>query len=88
MRELTDQVMKLLEHVTEKYIRQMVNINEMQFGFVPGRGTTDSILIVRQLQDQVLAVRKPLYFVFTDLETTFDRVLRNVIWWTMRELGV
>ena len=50
--KLTDQVMKLVEHVLEIQIRQMININEMQFGFVPGRGTTDAIFIIRELQEK------------------------------------
>ena len=41
--------MKLLEWVLDFYIRKMVNIDEMQLGFVPGRGTTDAIFIVHQL---------------------------------------
>ena len=45
--KLTDQVMKLLEQVLDFFIHEMVNIDEMQFGFVPGRGTTDVIFIVR-----------------------------------------
>ena len=86
--KLTDQVMKLVEHVFEIQIRQMININEMQFGFVPGRGTTDAIFIIRQLQEKYLAVNKPLYLPFADLEKAFDRVPRKVIWWAMRKLGV
>ena len=86
--KLTDQVMKLIEHVLEEKIRQMVNIDEMQFGFVPGKGTTDAIFIIRQLQEKYLAVNKPLYFAFVDLEKAFDRVPRKVIWWAMRKLGV
>ena len=34
--------MKLQERVLDSYIRKMGNIDEMQFGFVPGRSTTDS----------------------------------------------
>ena len=61
--KLNDQVMKLLEHALEKYIRQMVNIDEsIQFGFVPGRGTTDAIFIICQLQqEKFLAIKKPLF---------------------------
>jgi len=47
----------------------MVDIDEMQFGFVPGRGTTDAIFIARQLQEKYFAAKKPLYFAFVDLES-------------------
>ena len=33
--KLTDQVMKLLERVLDSFIREMVDIDAMQFGFVP-----------------------------------------------------
>ena len=79
--------MKLVEHVLEIQIRQMININEMQFGFIPGRGTTDAIFIIYQLQEKYLAVNKPLYLAFVDLEKAFDFVPRKVIWWPMRKLG-
>ena len=60
----------------------------MQFGFMPGRGTTDAIFILRQLQEKHLAKNKKLYFAFVDLDKAFDRVPRKVIWWAMRKLGV
>ena len=66
----------------------MVDIDEMQFVFVPGRGTTDAIFIVRQLQEKYIAAKKPLYFAFVDLEKAFDRVPRKVLWWALRSLGV
>ena len=60
----------------------------MQFGFMPGRGTTDAIFIVRQMQEKYLAANKPLYLAFLDLEKAFDRVPRQVIWWALRKLRV
>ena len=60
----------------------------MQFGFMPGRGTTDAIFILRQLQEKHLAKNKKLYFAFVDLEKAFDRVPRKVIWWAMQKLGI
>lgn len=86
--KLTEQVMKLLERVLDSYIRKMVSINEMQFGFVQGRGTSDAIFISRQLQEKHLTANKPLYFAFIDLEKAFDRVPRTVLWWALRSLGV
>ena len=60
--KLTDHVMKLVEHVLERRIRKMVDIDEMQFGFISGRSATDAVFIVRQLQEKYLAVKKPLLF--------------------------
>ena len=47
--------MKFFERVMEKYIREAVNIDEMQFGFMPDRSTTDAIFITRQVQEKFLA---------------------------------
>ena len=55
----------------------------MQCGFMQGRGTTDTIFILRQLQEKHLVAGKPFYLAFIDLEKAFDRVPREVIWWSM-----
>ena len=44
----------------DSLIRQLVSIDDSQFGFVPGRGTTDAIFVVRQLQENYLAANKRL----------------------------
>jgi hypothetical protein len=80
--------MKVMERVIDRLIRQQVDIDEMQFGFMPGRGTTDAIFIIRQIQEKHLAANKPLYMAFVDLEKAFDRIPRQVIWWAMRKVGV
>ena len=46
----------------------------MQFGFMEGKGTTDVIFTVRQLQKNYRVKGKKLYFSFVDLEKAFDRV--------------
>ena len=67
---------------------ECIVIDAMQFGFMPGRGTTDTIFIVRQLDEKFLDKNKNFYFAFIDLEKAFDRVPRKVIWWAMRVVGV
>ena len=47
--------MKVLECVVDGHIRQRVEIDEKQCGFMLGRGTTDVIFIVRQLQKHLAA---------------------------------
>ena len=76
---LIEQVMKVLEHVVEGLIRQRVEMDEMQCGFMSGLGTTDPIFIVRQLQEKDLTANKLLYVAFIDLEKVFDPVPRDVI---------
>ena len=40
---MLDQVMKVLERIIERLIREKVNIDDMQFGFMKGMGTIDAI---------------------------------------------
>ena len=72
--------MKVLEWIVETQIRSSIKIDDMQFGFMPGRGTTDAIFIVRLLQEKFLAKNKNLYLAFVDLEKAFDRVPRQLLW--------
>ena len=50
--KLTEQVMKVLEWIVDGLIRQVVSVNDSQFGFVAGRSTTGAIF-VRQLQKSI-----------------------------------
>ena len=86
--KLLDHVMKVLERVIEKRVRGKVSISDMQFGFRSGRGTTDAIFIVRQIQERFLEKKRDLWVAFVDLEKAFDRVPREVVWWALRCLGV
>ena len=80
--------MKVLERVLEKRIRCQVSIDNMQFGFMPGNGTTDAIFIMRQVHEKHQSKKKKLYYAFVDLEKAFHRVPREVVRWALRMLGV
>ena len=71
--KLLEQPMKVLERVLEKGIRCQVSIDNMKFGFMPRKGTTDAIFIMRQVQEKHEAKKKKLYYAFVDLKKAFDK---------------
>ena len=58
---MTEQAIKVTETIADSLIRKVVTIDESQFGFVSGRGTTDTIFVIRQLQEKYLTVSKQIY---------------------------
>ena len=86
--KLLENMMKVSERVIEQNIRELVDIDAMQFGFIPGKGAMDAIFIARQLQERYLEKKKKLSFASVDLEKAFDLVPREVVKWVMRKLGV
>ena len=44
--KLRDQILKIAERIIERFIRQQVDINEMQFGFIPECAITNAIFIL------------------------------------------
>ena len=77
---MKEHAMKAFKWITYNLIRQVVTIKKSQFGFVQGRGTTDAIFVLRQLQEKYFTVGKQVYMAIVDLEKTFDRVPQRVIW--------
>ena len=71
-----------------QFIRQQVDMDEIQFGFIPGCGTTNPIIILRQWQGKYIAKNKKLYFASADLEKVFYQVPRDVVWWDLTKLGL
>ena len=65
-----------------------MSIDNMQFGFMSGKGTTDAIFIMRQVQEKPQAKRKKPYYAFVDLENAFDRFPSDVVRCTLGKLGV
>ena len=86
--KLLEHAMKIVEKVLEKRMRRMVKVDEMQFGFMPRKGTIDAVFILRRLQEEYLDKEKKLYLCFVDLEKAFDRGPRRVLEWAMRKRGI
>ena len=43
--------MKVVERILQHRIRQQIEIDDMQFGFMKGKGTIDAIFMARQIAD-------------------------------------
>jgi len=54
-------------------IRQQIEVDDMQLGFMKDKGTTDAFFTVRQMQENFRVKGKKLYFGFVDSEKAFDK---------------
>ena len=49
--KLLEHAMKVVERIFVYRIRQQIEIDDMQFGFMKGKGTVDAIFMARQMQE-------------------------------------
>ena len=76
--------MKLWERIIEVKIRKEVTIAKQQFGFMPGRSTTDAIFCLRILLEKWTEGQKAEHCAFMDLEKAYDRVPKEELWECLR----
>ena len=86
--KLLEHGMKILEKIIEGRLRKTVEIDPMQFGFMPGRGTLDAIFTFQQIQEKHQEKRKEFFTTFVDLEKAYDRVPRDLVYWSPRKRKV
>ena len=69
--------MKIWERIIEVRLRDKVEIRKQQYGFMPGKVTTNAMFALRMLMEKYRKGQRELHCVFVDLEKAYDRVLRE-----------
>ena len=79
-------IMKVWERVMERRLRDITEVSENQFGFMPGRSTMEAIYLLRRVIEKYKEKKRDIHMVFIDLEKTYNRAPRDIIWW-VKEKG-
>ena len=83
---------KILLEIIRKRLQYYLSpeIAEEQFGFTPGKGTTDAILIARNIVQKVAKKQDDdlVWLLLVDYSKAFDTVYHDALWETLRSLGV
>ena len=62
--KLMSHTVKIWERIIDRRLREETTIGDEQFGFMPGRETTDAIFAVRQLMEKHREKQKELHGVY------------------------
>ena len=86
--KLLEQAFKLYEKILDGRVRKVVDINKMQYEFIPVRGTVDAVFVLKRLTEKFRNKNKKLIFEFVDLKKAFHWMPREVIHFALRWKGV
>ena len=85
---LISHTMKLWERVVERRLRSELTFSEQQYGFMPGKSTTDALFALSVLMEKYREGQKELHCVFVDLEKAYAKGPREEVWYCMRKSGL
>ena len=81
--KLVSHTMKLCERAVERRLRNELTFNEQQYGFMPGKSTTDASFALRVLMEKYREGQE-LNCVLVDLEKAYDNVPREEVGYCIR----
>ena len=65
-----------------------MTFSEQQYGFMPGKRTTDALFALRVLMEKYREGQKEPHCVFVDLEKAYDKMPREEVWYCMGTSGL
>ena len=86
--KLMSHTMKVWERIIKARLRDRVEISKQQYGYMPGKGTTDAMFALRMLMEKYREGQRELHCVFVDLKKAYDKVSREELWYCMRKSGI
>ena len=86
--KILSHTMKLWERVIEWRIKKETVIRENQFGFIPGRSTTEAIHVLRRLIQKYRDRKNNFHLVFINLEKVYDGIPWRIIWDSFKARGI
>ena len=78
---------KIYNRILGRRLRDCVEdiLDDSQFGFRPGRSTTEAVFTVKMMLEKCWEWGVDKYALFIDLEKAFDRVNRSLLWRILQE---
>ena len=86
--KLMSHTIKVWERIIEARLKDRVEISKQQYGFMPGKGTTDAMFALRLLMAKYREGQRQLHCVFVDLEKAYGRGPRKELCYCMKKSGI
>ena len=81
-------LLKIIARRLSEYYERVRTLPEEQSGFRPNRSSTDTMSVIRRLQELAWKKRIPLYVCLIDLTKAYDSVDRTLLWTVLARFGV
>ena len=81
-------LLKIIAHRLNECCERVGTLPEEQSGFRPDRSTTDTMFMIRRLQQLTWKKLITLYVCFIDLTKAYDSVDRTLRWTVLARFGV